>query len=322
VSPIPVEVDPPAHLGYRRLLVPELRPDRVADWAGTIRRAVDHAIDEFIESGTGDLVGIARYVPPAVIAAILGVPDDGPIMVELTNRLNECAMAGDAEGRALVNRELMAYLDKVVTAAKGTDRADMLGLIANATIDGEPIEHIKAVAMAMTVVIAGQETTVNGIGGILGLLGVHQNVRQQLIDDPDRIPAAVEEALRVESPVQMMGRTAAADVEVAGCPVTKGEKVGLVWGAANFDPAKFENPEEFRLDRGTNPHVAFGHGIHRCVGEHLARAEMTIAAERVLARIPDFELTGEIEYGADIALNRGVRSIPVRFTPGRRVLAD
>ncbi|WP_052710763.1 cytochrome P450 [Pseudofrankia sp. DC12] len=321
IPPIPVEVDPPDHMKYRRLLVPELRPDRVDNWSGTIRAAVDHALDQFIEAGAGDLVDVAQYVPPAVIAVILGVPDDALVMVDITGRLNENTGQGDAEARAAANRDLMAYLEKVVTAAEGTDRTDLLGLVANAVIDGAPIGHTAALATAMTFVIAGQETTVNGIANLLGLLVTVPGLKERLLDEPALVPVAVEEALRLESPVQMMGRTAAVDTDVEGCPVRAGEKVGLGLGAANLDPAKFDQPGRFRLDRGANPHVAFGYGIHRCVGEHVARAEMTIAAEQVLARMPDVTLAGPLTRGANIPISRGTKAIPVRFTPGPRVLA-
>ncbi|MET8877513.1 cytochrome P450 [Nocardia sp. NPDC004604] len=315
---IPIELDPPNHMKYRRCLVPELRPDRVTSWRDHIRTAVDNVIDGFIESGQGDLVRIARHVPPAVIAAIMGVPDDGPMMVHLTDQINRAAMAGDREQQVAANRDLMAYLERVVTDAEGTDRTDLLSQIANATIDGSTISHEEAVAMSMTVVLAGQETTVNGISGILSILATQPDIKRTLLDQPELLATAVEEALRLESPIQMMGRTATEDHTVEGCPVAAGDKVGIVWGAANLDPAKFEEPGTFRLDRGPIPHVAFGHGAHRCVGEHLARLEMTIATEQVLARIPDFTVAGPIERGTSIAISRGVVSLPVTFTPGAR----
>ncbi|MGW0591076.1 cytochrome P450 [Streptosporangium jiaoheense] len=320
--PIPVEVDPPEHRNYRRILVPELRPDRVADWEELTRRKADEAIDTFIESGKGDLNAISRYMPPAVIAAILGVPDDGPTMVELTDDINRAATKNDAEGKKNANIALMRFVEKIVTEAEqDQDREDLLTMIANAEIDGVPIGHDKAMAMTITVVVAGQETTVNGIGGALWRLGAHQDVKKRLLEDPSLISTAVEESLRLDSPVQMMGRTATADFELEGVPISKGDRVGLVWGAANLDPAKFENPERFDIDRPSNPHVAFGHGIHRCIGEHLARLEMRVAIEQVLARMPDFELDGEIEIGTNIPLNRGPKAIPVKFTPGPRVYA-
>ncbi|MER7363968.1 cytochrome P450 [Nonomuraea wenchangensis] len=320
--PIPVEVDPPHHRNYRKILVPELRPDRVADWTDLIRRKADEAIDTFIENGKGDLCAIARYMPPAVIAAILGVPEDGPLMVKLTDDINRAATENDAEGKKNANIALFRYVDQIVTAAEQSeDRADLLTFIAKAEIEGAPIGHDIAVAMTVTLVIAGQETTVNGIGGSLWRLGAHQDVKKRLIEDPSLIPAAVEESLRLESPVQMMGRTATSDFELQGVPISKGDRVGLAFGAANVDPAKFESPEKFDLDRTGNPHVAFGHGIHRCIGEHLARLEMRVAIEQVLTRMPDFALDGEIEIGSNIPINRGPKAVPVTFTPGSRVYA-
>lgn len=311
---IPAELDPPEHLKYRRLLVPELRPERITRLTETIRREADRALDEFAAVGEGDLADVARHVPPAVIGAVLGVPDDGPLMVDLTKRLARSAVLGDAEGRAAAERDLMAYLDRIVTEAENTERTDLLGTIANAVVDGEPIGHAKAVATVLTLVVAGQSTTISGIGSILALLAARPDVKRALISDPALIPAAVEETLRLETPVQVMGRTVTAGTEIEGCPVKAGDRIGLGWGPANLDPAVFEDPGEFRLDRSPNPHVAFGHGAHRCVGEHLARAEMTVATEQVLARIPDFELAGPVARDADSPANRGLQSIPVRFS--------
>lgn len=316
---LPAELDPPEHLKYRRLLVPELRPERIARLTETIRREADRAIDQFGSAGQGDLAEIARHVPPAVIGAVLGVPDDGPLMVDLTRRLARGAILGDAQARASAEKDLMAYLDRIVTDAEDTERTDLLGTIANAVIDGEPIGHIKAVATVLTLVVAGQSTTVSGIGSILALLATRPDVKQALIVDPALIPAAVEETLRLETPVQVMGRTITDDTEIEGCPVKAGDRIGLGWGPANLDPAAFENPGEFRLNRSPNPHLAFGHGVHRCVGEHLARAEMTIATEQVLGRLPNLELAGPLVRDADSPANRGLRSIPVRFTPSPRV---
>jgi cytochrome P450 len=317
---IPVELDPPEHTTFRRFLMPQLRKDRIEGQDEVIRRAADQAIDQFIEEGEGDLNLIGRYLPPAVISQMLGVPQDADIMVSLTERLNHAAAIGDQEARGAVNRELAGYVSGIVADAEGTDRDDLLGVVANADVNGEPIGRARAVATILTIVIAGQETTVHGISSLIALVGNDPEIKQELIDDPSLIPAAVEEALRLESPVQMIGRTLTEDAEVAGCPVFKGKQVGLVLGAANANADVFEDPEEFRLDRGANPHLAFGFGVHRCIGEHLARAEMKIALEQVLARIPDFEITGEVTHDASAPFNRGVLAIPARFTPGPRVV--
>ncbi|WP_412520805.1 cytochrome P450 [Actinomadura madurae] len=321
---IPAEKDPPDHIGYRKLLVPELRPERMASWADFIRRSVDHEIDQFIEAGEGDLGAVGRFVPPAAMSAILGVPDDARRLAEITDRLNETATVGDKEGRDKANLELLQYADALVTLAEqdGGERGDLVARVSNATIKGEPIGHRNAVGMVITLIIGGLETTVNGISSMLVLVARHPEVRARLLADASLIPLVVEESLRIESPVQMIARTIASDMDLGGCPVKAGDKVGFSLGAAHFDAEKFEEPDVFNIDRTSSvPHLAFGHGIHRCVGEHLARSEMIISLEQVLKRMPDYEITAEIKPRATIAFNRGVGRVPVKFTPGARVLS-
>jgi cytochrome P450 len=315
---VPVEMDPPEHKKYRRLLQGPLRPDRVAAWAGRIAEITDQVIDEFIELGSADLRRIAEVVPPAIIAEILGVPGEAPAMVEMTGMLNQAIGSADPAVAAAAAGVFTQYIDGLVMRARqGADQSGLLAEIVHGEVDGQPVPHTIAAGMAVTLVVAGQETTVNGIGNMLWLLGAHPEARQRVLDDPALIPSAVEESLRLESPVQMMGRTAGEDLVIDGAWVRKGDKVGLVFGAANLDPARFPDPGEFDLDRpSAAAHLAFGHGIHRCVGEHLARAEMRIVLERVLARIPDYRLDGPVTLGANVAFNRGPRAVRVTFTPG------
>jgi cytochrome P450 len=313
---IPAEVDPPDHKKYRKLLQGPLRPDGVQQWAGRIAAITDQVIDEFAPRGEGDLRRIAQVVPPTIIAEILGTPDEAPTMVKLTDMLNGAASSGDPEAKKKAGQVFNTYIDGLVArATHDKSRTDLLAAIANGEIDGQPVPRETAAGIAVTLVVAGQETTVNGIGNLLWLLGAHQSAKQRILADPTLIPTAVEETLRLESPVQMMGRTAAEDLEIDGVPVKKGDRVGLVFGAANLDPARFPQAATFDLDRRAASHLAFGHGIHRCVGEHLARAEMRIVLERVLARIPDYRLAGPVTIGANAAFNRGPRAVPVVFTP-------
>jgi cytochrome P450 len=318
---IPVEMDPPEHKKYRRLLQGPLRPERVQAWAGRIAAITDQVIDEFIELGQADLRRIAAVVPPAIIAAILGLPDEGPAMVKMTDMLHRAVVSPDPEAAGAAARVFTQYIERLVAQVElAEDRAGLLAAIAHGEVDGQPVPRDVAVGTGVTLVIAGQETTVNGIGNMLWLLGAHPEAKQRLLDDKALIPNAVEEALRLESPVQMMGRTAAEDLEIDGVRVRKGDRVGLVFGAANLDPARFPEPGRFDLDRpSAAAHLAFGHGIHRCVGEHLARAEMRIVLERVLARIPDYRLAEPVTLGASMAFNRGPVAVPVIFTPGPAV---
>jgi cytochrome P450 len=315
---VPVEMDPPEHGKYRRLLHGPLRPERVQPWAGRIAAITDRVIDEFIEVGQADLRGIAEVVPPAVIAEILGVPGEALAMAEMTGMLNRAIGSPDPEAGKAAAGVFTRYIDGLVArAGLAGDRAGLLAAIVHGEVDGQPLSRDMAAGIAVTLVVAGQETTVNGIGSMLWLLGAHPEAKQRLLDNPALVPRAVEEALRLESPVQMMGRTAAEDLQVGGVQVRKGDKVGLVFGAANLDPARYPAPGEFDLDRqAPAAHLAFGHGIHRCVGEHLARTEMRTVLERVLARIPDYRLAGPVTLGANVAFNRGPLAVPVVFTPG------
>jgi cytochrome P450 len=314
---VPVEMDPPEHKKYRKLLQGPLRPDRVQTRVGRIAAITDRVIDEFVELGKADLRRIAEVVPPAIIAEILGLPDEASAMVEMTEMLHRALGAADPEAGKAAARVFTQYIEGLVARAGFTEDGGLLAAIAGGEVDGQPVPHDMAVGIAVTLVVAGQETTVNGIGSMLWLLGAHPAAKQRVLADPALIPDAVEEALRLESPVQMMGRTAAEDIQIGGVPVRKGGKVGLVFGAANLDPARFPEPGKFDLDRPSRAsHLAFGHGIHRCVGEHLARAEMRIVLERVLARIPDYRLAGPVTLGASMAFNRGPLAVPVVFTPG------
>lgn len=317
---VPLEVDPPDHRSYRRLLVPALRPDRAEEWADDIRAITDECIDEFIETGTADLaVELAHRVPPVIIAKILGLAGrDVEMFVGLTREINETVTTGDTEANKMAMAAFVQYVEQKVTEARGTDANHLIARVANAEIDGEPIEYTAAIGTVLTLIVAGHETTVNGISSLLWLVGAHPDVKQRLIEDPSRISAAVEEALRLESPVQMLGRTLTEDVEVDGVRMKAGDKIGLVWGAANHDEAKFAHPDIFDIDRPGNPHLAFGHGIHRCIGEHLARTEMRIVLEQILTRIPDYTIDGDVAIGTEVVFNRGPKNVPVAFTPGVR----
>ncbi|MGF7238642.1 MAG: cytochrome P450, partial [Frankia sp.] len=297
-------------------------PDRVKEHADAIRDATVECINAFIEEGRADLAAdLAAHVPPIIIAKILGLgSDDAARFAAWTGEMNRSASRGDEAANRAAAGALLAFVDEQVRLARGSESGDLIAMIANSDIAGEPIPHEIAVGAVITLVVAGHETTVNGIASVLWLLGAHPDIKQRLIDDPALIPNAVEEALRLESPVQMMARTLTEDAEIDGIEMKAGDKVGLVWGAGNHDESKFADPDRFDIDRPANPHLAFGHGIHRCVGEHLARLEMRVAVEEVLRRLPDYRIAGDVPVGANSAMNRGPRTVPVTFTPAARSL--
>jgi cytochrome P450 len=315
---LPTESDEPEHRLYRRLLQPEMSRGSVQRWSQRIAEIADEAIDEFIETGKGDLRHVAERIPSVLIAEILGAPDRSREMLEMTDALNYAAGRAGPEADA-VRQRFAAFIEELVcTAEADPDYPGLLGLIVRADISSRKLTHQEAVSLATTLVVAGQETTVNGIGTLLWLVASHPEVRSRLLADRSLIAQTVEEALRVEPPVTMMGRTATRSVELGGETVAPGDRVGIFFGAANLDPAQFANPGVFDIDRDTRAHVAFGHGIHRCLGEHLARLELCIVLDRVLDRMPDYELDGEVKVGNNFPPNRGLRAVPVKFEPRAR----
>jgi cytochrome P450 len=316
VRAIPAEMDPPAHAKYRKLVQQPLRPARIEPWSARIAEVTDQVIDEFIEAGKADLHRIAQAVPPVIIAEVLGCPDEAQNMTDMTDVLLDASNSSDPAVKMAAIGAFAGYVDGLVSRCEQEpDRDDLLAQIVHGSVDDSPLPHETAVGMTVTLVLAGQETTVNGIGSMLWLLGAHPEVKERLIADPGLIPQAVEEVLRLEAPVSMLGRIAAEDLQIDGVRISKGEMVGLVYGAANLDPAVFPDPGAFDIDREAAPHLTFGFGAHRCVGEHLARAEMRIVAERVLARIPDYRLTEPVQLGVNTVFSRGPVAVPATFTP-------
>ena len=174
-----------------------------------------------------------------------------------------------------------------------------MSLVLQAEIDGKPLDEETVIDFCFFLLIAGLDNTNFTIRALLQQLAIDHELRQRLVDDPNLIDAAVEEALRYFSPVIALGRPARADASLGGCPAHQGDKALMLSGCANRDPAEFENPDEFDIDRFPNRHVAFGVGPHRCLGSNLARAESAVAIEEVLKVLPDFELAGEVDIRWD-----------------------
>jgi cytochrome P450 len=187
---------------------------------------------------------------------------------------------------------------------------DLITLLVETEIDGEPLDRRHLLGTCFLLLLAGIDTTWSAIGSSLWHLATHPEDLARLRAEPDLIDSAVEELLRVYSPVTM-AREVIADVEVAGCPMRSGDKVLMSFPAGNRDPAQFENPDEFIIDRERNRHVAFGSGIHRCLGSNLARMELKVAIQEWLARIPTYELADPDAVTWTGGQVRGPRTIPV-----------
>jgi cytochrome P450 len=310
---LPIEADPPVHSAFRKLLQREFTRSRMAALTESIRAVTDELIDAFVDRGSADLaVELCRPLPSIVIADLLGFPpSDWELFRGYSERLLETAKSGELEANIEAALEFSSYLANVLDDRREEPQDDMLTRIVQSEIDGRPISEDEALGLTLFTVVAGHETTVGGIGGLMYFLAKVPGLQERLTADPSLIANAVEESLRLESPVQGMGRTIVDGARVHGQQFADGDKVWLLFAAGNRDPRQFENPDEFDLDRRNNRHLGFGDGIHRCVGAPLAQIEMRVAAEQVLRRLPGFRVEdwGAVTFAG--GQNRLVASLPV-----------
>jgi cytochrome P450 len=187
--------------------------------------------------------------------------------------------------------ELGRYLAEVFAARRREPRDDLISALLAAEIDGERLNDIELIGFGFLLLVAGNETTTNLISNAAILLDRHRDQRRLLLEDPGRIPGAIEEFLRYDSPVQGLARTTAAPVTLHGVTVPEGKKVLLLFGSANHDERAIPDADRFDVLREPNSHVAFGFGAHFCLGANLARLEARVAFEELLARLPDYRMT-------------------------------
>ena len=311
-------IDPPDHTRLRALVSKAFTRRAVDALEPRIRATLAVLLDGIAADGALDLVAaVARPLPVMAIAEMLGVPAEDrdrfgawsarrARMLEPTIGARERA-AGVAAGRAFD-----AWFRPIVAERRAAPRDDIVSALAAAEDGGERLSEREMLNMLRLLVIAGNETTANLIGnGMLALLRNPDELRR-LRDDPGLIPAAVDELLRFDSPVQTDFRRALADCEVNGFAVRRRDNLILSLGAANRDPEAFADPERLDVGRGRNPHLSFGRGIHHCLGAALARLEGRIAFEMLLERFPRIELAdARPRFRPGIVL-RSLESLPVR----------
>ena len=314
----PITSDPPFHAEARRLLLPAFAPREIERWEPATRDTCNELIDELLADGS-DVVdaaaGYAQHIPVRVIAEMLGLPrEDGDRFRLFIHRILE----KPGESVDLPYEEtLVYYLSQVIRRRRQEPhRDDLIGFLLNAEMDGEPLTDEHIFGSIALLLIAGIDTTWSAIGSSLWHLAQHPEDRHRLRDDPDVVPFAMEELLRFYAPVTM-ARITATDTEIGGCPVPARDWVLLPFPAANRDPEAFERAGEFVIDRQRNRHLAFGLGIHRCLGSNLARMELRVAVEEWLRRIPEFELADPDPAAVRWSTGqvRGPRQLPLRLLP-------
>ncbi|MGH9035469.1 MAG: cytochrome P450 [Acidimicrobiia bacterium] len=309
---IPLEVDPPEHTHWRHLIQAWLSPGRVAVLEPTIRTIVTGLIDGFAGRGRADLaVELAQPVPPIVVAHLLGLPEtDWSYYQELTEMMLAAANTDDDTVNAEQALQLFSYLYEQLADRVENPADDLLTRIVQLTYDGRSLTEEEQLGITFLLAVAGHETTSGGLGVLLLHLARHPGIHERLAGDPALRFSAIEEALRLDPPVQYMARTVTRDTTFGGTELHEGDRVILSWASANRDPDAFEDPDTFVYDRPNNRHLAFGAGPHRCLGAHLARLELRVVLEEVLRRIPGFRVEDPDGVVMGGGLNRVVRSLP------------
>jgi cholest-4-en-3-one 26-monooxygenase len=320
--PMMIDFDAPEHVRRRRLVSAGFTPGRVREMEDHIRAICDRVIDRVCERGSCDFVrDIAAPLPLAVIGDMLGVAeadrDDLLRWSEEMLRSQGMSTPGAIEGAAQAFVEYTAYMEPVLDTRRSSQKdEDLVGVLVNAEIDGDRLDHDSLIHETLLILVGGDETTRHVITGGMEALQHHPDQLRQLRDDPSLLPTAVEEMLRWVSPIKNMARTTTRDVELHGQRIPEGSEVLLLYPSANRDVEVFSDPETFDISRTPNPHVAFGFGAHFCLGNQLARLELRVMFERLLLRLPDLAMdTADKLTRRKSNFISGIEAMPVTFTP-------
>jgi cytochrome P450 len=307
--------DPPRHRQMRKLINSGFTKRRVAVLEPKIREIVCGILDGIEPGSVHEFAEeIAAPLPTRMIAELIGAPPDDWEQFRAWSDAATGSADPEIELDSLVAMgQLFEYFQKLIAARRTEPRDDLLSVLAQAEIDEHRFTDEDLLNFAFLLLVAGNETTRNLIAlGTLALIA-HPDQCRLLVEDPTRIPLAVEEMLRWNSPVVHMARTATTDVQIRGQLIREGQVVVMLYGSANRDEDIFgPDSEEFKVTRHPNPHIAFGCGEHSCVGAQLARLEATVLFEELLRRFPKLELVGDVDR-MRATMVPGVKRMPVRM---------
>lgn len=315
---IPLEVDPPEHKKYRVLLDPYFAPRRMADLEAQMVDLVNGLIDRFAADGRCELMSqFAVPLPGTVFLQLLGLPVEEldfflGIKEKIVRGGGEADITKQADVRSEGGREWHGYFDSALDRLAARRQPGLLGDLLDAEADGIRLTREEIIDICYLLFLAGLDTVTASLSCFWSTLAGDEALRRRIAGDPDVIPSAVEELMRWEAPVSMVARVATADTDLGGCPVSRGDAVIVLLGSANTDPSGTPDAGRLELDRSTNRHMAFGGGIHRCLGSHLARLELRVALREWHRRIPDYR----IEEGADLRwapIPRSLHELPLRW---------
>ena len=315
---IPLMIDPPQHVKYRRILDPLFAPKKMALLEEEVVGLVKELVDGFVDRGSCDLhEEFAVPLPCRVFLRLMGLPlADLDIFLAVKDdiiRPPGTTMEEQAPRRKAAGETVYAYFDAEVKRRRALPPLDdLLGQIMAGEVDGVGLTDEEVLDICFLFIIAGLDTVTDSLDCFFAYLAQEPEQRRLLVEDESAIPSAVEELLRWESPVPAVPRVVTEDVEFDGCPVPAGEQVMLLLGSANTDDAAHPGVDTVDLRRNPNPHLAFGGGVHRCLGSHLARVELRVALREFHRRIPNYW----VKPGTVLQYTPGLRSLttlPIEF---------
>jgi cytochrome P450 len=319
VRNLPVETDPPEHRVYKRLINPHFTPDAVAPWEQPTRELVTRLIDAVIEDGACEFMeAFARPLPSLAFFDLAIHAPAGDL--ERVARLASRSSTPNAPDARECWQGLYAWIKEFIARRRAEPpRGDVVDAVLTASVDGRPLTEDEVIGTVQLLILGGLETTAGALGLMMVRFCRQPEISALLRGRPELIPGAVQELLRLDPSFVSVGRTAVRDTELDGRQIKKGDKVLIHWASANRDDAEFGAPDDFELDRERNRHLSFGAGPHRCAGSNLARLNLRVAIEELVRRLDDVRLQDGAQIRYHAGLTRSPLSVPIAFTPGRRL---
>jgi cytochrome P450 len=293
---VPLELDPPEHGVYRRLLNPLMSPPVIAKLAPKVVARADELIDRFVGSGQCEFMeAFGRPFPVSIFMDLMGLPAD---MTDTFNRWEyELLHHPDEGARVRAAGEINTFLVDLAAERRARPTSDLTSAVVSAQIDGQPLTDDRVIGILYLLFVGGLDTVASSLGFFFRHLAEHQDDQKRLRERPDEIPHAVEELLRRFS-VVTVNRQCQADIEVGGVQMKAGDWISLMTPFASTDPDEFDRPLDVDLDRKAPRHLAFSFGPHFCMGSHLARRELVVALQQWLSKVPPFRIKHDEELVA------------------------
>lgn len=305
-----LRIDPPKHRQLRTLVTTAFTPRSIEEMIPRIESVTHELLDKAAQEGRMDAVrDFTGPLPVIIIAEMLGIPASDH---EQFREWSDALVSNDYERYVNCQKEMSVYFEAIAEERRHNPQDDLITRLVHATADGEPLSSIELIGFCILLLVAGNETTTNLLSSALLCFDSDREAWRDIREDRSLLPGAIEEVLRYASPIQVMERRIKEDVEVDGQLLKAGQYILLWIGSANHDESVFDQPSVFNIRRHPNPHVAFGHGIHFCLGSQLARLEAKIALNAMLDRFPNYrrDHSHRLER-IDSQLVFGVKSLPI-----------